>query len=178
MIKKNKAIICVALGIALILVGKFLYDRLLGYCPRCREPVILNEVLQITSDYENLTIIYSKNNGSLPPMYHREDIFTITTDEMGNSTGEYVARDYEKELEKRPLTVSREQLNELLGVAAQIDPKTDGSANLGCTGGSVKSISVVQDKKTLLRTSAYNCGGESSNESLGKFSDEIEGMFK
>lgn len=173
----KKIILYIAFGLALILFGKFLYLQLEDYCPRCKKPVVPNEVLKITNDYKNLTIIYSKNNGSLPPVYHREDIFTVTTNEKGNSTGEYAIKDYKKILEKKPFTISHEQLSKLLRIAARIDPKSNDSVNAGCTGGSVKSISISQNKKVLLETSTYNCSGKATNESLEKFSDEVEGVL-
>jgi len=170
----KKIIIGIVVVVALIIAGKLLYNQLVDYCPRCKNPATPNEVLRITNGNTNLSIVYSKNNGSLPPQYHREDVFTVTTDEKGTISAEHTVKDYKEVLEKKPLIFSHENLNQLLGIATKIDSKSNDSANLGCTGGSNKAIKISQKDKILLETSSYNCGGKSTNESLEKFSADIE----
>lgn len=162
------------LAATLILVGKVVYSEYYKLCGRCYKPIVPNTISQITKDYVNLKIVYSKNNGSLPPSYYREDVYTITTDRTEIITGEYTIRDYDKVTEKNPLVISREQFTKLIAAAEKINPESNDSINLGCTGGSAKSIKISQNDKVLLDTSAYNCADKSTNESLEKFSAEFE----
>lgn len=171
---KRKLIILAALVIAVVFAVKFAYSKLEDYCPRCSNPNVSDNSSKINKDYANLEIVYSKNNGSLPPLYHREYIDTISTDEKGNIKGEYTVRDYNKTLEQKPLTISKEQLEKLIAASGKIEPTSSESANSGCTGGSNKSLKISQDDEILLAASAYNCAGKSTNESLEKFSLEIE----
>lgn len=171
---KKKIIISVILVVGLILLGKFLYAKLEDYCPRCKNPNIINNITNINKDNASLEFIYSKNNGSLPPPEHKENIYTISTDEKGTIKGKYVLRDYNKTLEQKPLALSKEQLEKLIAAVAKVDPKTNDTANSGCTGGSYKSIKISQNKKVFLETASYNCANIATNESLEKWSAEIE----
>ena len=172
--KKIKIIVVSVLAIGIIIVGKFIFLDHFDPCPRCKKPGVPNTVSQTSKDYANLKIIYSKNNGSLPPPYHREYVYTISTDETKIIKGEYAIRDYDKVIEKRPLVISGDQLLKLIQTTAKINPESSDSVNLGCTGGSVKSVKVSQDKRVLLETSTYTCAGKATNESLEKLSLEIE----
>ena len=162
----------------IILLGKFLYAQLIDYCPRCKNPKVVNNIININKDNKNLEIIYSKNNGSLPPPNYRENIYTVVTDDKGNIKGEYVTRDYNKTIKQKALTISKEKLKKLMTVIEKIDPKTNDNANSGCTGGAYKSIKISQNTKVLLQTSSYNCAGIATNESLEKLSLEIEGTLQ
>lgn len=174
MIKKYKKIILyIVLAIALFLVAKIAYFEYHKPCGNCgRSPS--NNILKLTNDYSNLLIIYSSENGSLPPPYHRENIVTVSTDEVGKIKGIYTTRDYTKVIEEKSLTVSREQLKQLITALAKINPESNDDSTLGCTGGSSNSIKISQNKKILLTTSAYNCADKSSNESLENFFLEAE----
>ena len=159
--KKVKITVLIILAVVVFLITKLVY-------------VVENSISEINKNYANLTIVYSKNNGSLPPPYHREYVFTISTDGAGNIKGESTIRDYDKVIEKTPFVVSREQLNKVITASAEIHPESNDSVNLGCTGGSATSIRISQSNKMLLATSAYNCAGRSTNNSLERFSAKVE----
>lgn len=162
MSKKIKIILFVFLAVLVFLIVKGI---------QFRTTKVENQALE---NLNNLKIVYSTNNGSLPPPYHKEYELTITTNESGKITGEIKASDYKSVLETKSVAVSEEQLKKLIELYKNVNPKEDESITSGCTGGSPKSVKISQGEKVLLETSAYNCGGKSSNESLADFSAEAD----
>lgn len=167
-------IITLAILVLLLVSLKFGYAWLERQCARCYKPEIENGVPQITKDYTNLKLVYTRNNGSLPPDYHRDYTYTITTNEKGEVSGDYVVKDYEKVLEQKPLAISKKQLEKLIAAVKKIDPKTNDNTNSGCTGGTYESVKISQNTKSLLQISSYSCAGKSTNESLEEFSTIVE----
>lgn len=141
---------------------------------RAFSTVVSNESSKITSN-KNLTIIYSKNNGSLPPEYQRKYEFTITTDASGAITGEYTVNDYKDTKDMKSVAVTFEQLNKIITALKTVKPESD--QNSDCAGGSTKSLKVSQNNVVILETFAYNCAGKSTNESLEEFSAIVEEML-
>jgi len=171
--KYKKIIIFIVLAIVVFLVVKIAYFEIFKLCGDCeRSPS--NNLLKLTKNYSNLLIIYTSENGSLPPPYHRERIFTISTDGAEKIKGNYTIRDYKNIIEEKSLSVSREQLNKLITALVKINSKSNDDTVSGCTGGTSNSIKVSQNNKTLIDTSAYNCAFKSSNESVKKFFSEAE----
>ena len=141
-------------------------------------PIFQNEVLkEFSRNQTNFEIVYESNNGSLPPEYFRQNLLTISTDKNGVISGKYQIKDYKKVLEEKPIVVSRDQLQRLIKTASQINSEANIDVNSGCTGGSTSSLKISQDNKVLLKTSAYNCAGRSTNDSLERFSAEVEGTL-
>lgn len=177
MSKRFKIFLFIFLVVIVFLIVKLVIYESTKLCGRCNQPVVPNTVSQI-NDYANLKIVHSSGNGSLPPPYYRSYTFTILTNSSGEIAGEYKVSDGRgKIFEKRALTISSEQLTNLIAVAAKINPKTDESVNSGCTGGIGKSLTISQNNNVLLEASAYNCAGKSSNDSLEKVSAQIERLL-
>lgn len=143
---------------------------------------------QNNTDLHNLKVVYSYDNGSLPPDSHRQYEFNITTDNKGEIKSEYTlsdynvhtlqeVNDYKNVLEKRPFTFSWEQLSRLINASKKVNSKSDDSINSGCSGGSNRSIKIAQKDELLLEATSYNCDGKSTNESLEEFSAEFAGIL-
>jgi len=128
-------------------------------------------------DYNNLKIVYGKSTGSLPPPYYRREEFTILTDSLGIATAEYIARDYEKVLERRGVNVSSGQLGDLISAAAKITPKAEGDRDLPCPGSSNESVTISQNGNVLLSASANSCGGDFDYESFSELVSEIDNLI-
>lgn len=178
-IKKNgefrKILLIIAVVAAFLLAAKIGYLTYFKLCENCgntpSKDVKVNNVSSIGKHYGALSIVYSSENGSLPPPYHKEKIVNITTDTIGEIKGEYMVQGYKKDeiMEKRGLSVTYEQLEKLIAAAAKINPNSDESSTDGCTGGTSKSIKISQYDRTILETSNYSCALKVSNVSLEKF---------
>lgn len=128
-----------------------------------------------TENNDAWEIVYSKDNGSLPPDYHREGVLTISKSADGNIEGEYVVSDYERVLERRTIEVSVENFNDINAYAVRM--KLKGGSLSGCTGGSGRSVKVLMEEKLIMEASSYHCGGESTNPSVDDFTDKLEVLF-
>lgn len=191
MIKINKKVILyIVLAVVLVLAAKIAYFELFKTCGDCGEPEVnpasysesrnSAEIDKIETDknFNNLKIIYSNNNGPLPPAYHREYIYTISKNAAGEVTAGYEANDYNKLLEKKSLSFSGDQFNELVSGALAVGISSNPNALDGCTGGTSESIKILRGEEVLLQTSAYNCAGKSTNESLNIFSAQFGKMMR
>lgn len=126
------------------------------------------------SDYSGFKLILSSDNGSLPPDYHREETYAVFEKNVaGEIIAEHTTSDYNKVLKKEDLSVDRDQFNLFISQAIRVRPAEDSDSLSGCTGGSSKSLEVLNGGKVILKTSSYSCAGKFSNESLERFSSEF-----
>lgn len=167
-----KIILLILLALALVLIAKIIYFEMTKTCcAPLPEPPVQN------TELNNIKIVYSSNNGSLPPEYYRENTLTIETDDKGEVKAEYAISDYKEVLQKESVKVSKEQLSRLMEQLKKINPESKDDENSDCTGGTTKSLKVTQGEKILAEASAYNCASQSSNQSLEDFSAIIEEML-
>ena len=127
-------------------------------------------------DYINTELIYSSDNGSLPPEYYRKAVFTLLPTINDTVNGELVISDYEIVLEKSNVSITLDEFKKLVDDGLALKSEEDSSA--GCTGGTNQSVKIIQSGKTLLETANYNCAGKSTNESLKEFSQEIDKIMQ
>lgn len=178
MSKRTKIVLLIILAsVAAFVIAYWIFFEYFDPCPRCKKPVVSKRVSEIGNNYTNLKIVYSTNNGALPPPYHRSKILTITTDASGTITGEYKISDGRDVLEKKTVAVSKEQLASLIAATAKINSQSDNSVNLGCTGGTGKSLEISQNDTLILEAAAYYCAGKSTDEGLEKVSVEFEKLL-
>src|SRR3989344_4725838 len=116
-------------------------------------------------------LIYSSDNGPLPPNYHREEAYIVYEKNVaGKIIVEHTTSDYSRVLKKEELSVDRDQFNLFISQALSVKSAKDSDSLAGCTGGSSKRLQVFKDGKVIFKTSSYSCASESSNESLESFS--------
>ena len=125
------------------------------------------------NDYRNYTLVYSSDNGSLPPPYHRERTLTASKNTEGKVTAEYEINDYSTTLEKKEVYISSEQFDSLVNDALLVAPGESDSLE-GCTGGTSKSLQVFEGEKSIIDVYSYNCAGKTTNKSLEDFYTESE----
>lgn len=133
------------------------------------------DVNNLTDDLQNVKFVYSTDNGSLPPPYHRKSVLTISELD-GSVIAESVISDYKNVLEKKKVNITADQFGDLVNRALKLETE-DTSLNDGCTGGTNKSVKITKGNEILIETSNYNCAGISTNKSLLNFSMEIEQLI-
>ncbi len=155
----KKLFIYAGLAAVIFLAGRSVYFQMNKTCGNCGNQ-------ETSGEYFGIVIRYSKNNGSLPPAYYRENILTISTDGSGQISGEYVTMDYEKILEEVPVFVSSKQLNDIMLASSKSGRRTDGVGDPVCPGASIKSVEIFQRDTVLFDRSLASCGGAPSDAAL------------
>ena len=130
-------------------------------------------------------IIYTSDNGSVPPQYHRIYTSTFYRDaenfwaeykiESGYPNDRFAVKTEVIKEEKKIIT--EEKFQNLISKALKISPESDSDKLAGCTGGNTESLTIYDEEKIILETSNYNCAGRKSNSSLSTFSKEINELF-
>ena len=182
---KKKWIFIVGFVIALIIIGKVAYFTIFKTCGDCGNTSDNNSTINKMEleriingkEYKNITIVYSSDNGSLPPQYHREYTITVSENAEGVTSGRSVVKDYEKVLEEKTISVDDGQFEALMSELLKIGPPSSDDKLFGCTGGTGKSLRVFKEQKTILATSSYSCAGESTNKSLEEFDPVITNIL-
>lgn len=185
--KKGKITFFIILAIGIALVATIAIFELFKTCGDCGKPHVqeLSQEntakvvpLQPADNFTASTLIYSRNNGSVPPPYYSNYVLTVTKDSAGVIKAIYERKDYKGSvLLKKNVSLSDDQFVNLMSKALVVG-KDKPNLLSGCTGGSNKSLKILEGEKVVLETSSYSCAFKATNQSLEDFStgaDDLAG---
>ncbi|MFA6006882.1 MAG: hypothetical protein WC764_04135 [Candidatus Paceibacterota bacterium] len=128
-------------------------------------------------DFRNVKLVYTEDNGSVPPPYYTKNILTLSFPANGGAVGELTVNDYKGNVtKKQDVIVTEDQFKQVVGKAMLIS-KTEKDLG-GCTGGSNQSVEVSRNDNVLLDVGNYNCANSSSNKGVNDFSTKLKQIIK
>jgi len=109
---------------------------------------------RVDGNYSEIT--YRFGDSSLPPQYHRSYTITVTEEKIG-----VVVDSYGDILAEESFDLAAGKMGELLKLVTelQIENTIDTSTNQGCTGGTSRSIRVVEKGIEKVNGQIYICDG-------------------
>ena len=136
MSKRIAILLALALGVLLSSCGQSSNDEALAFS-------------------DDAVITYRYGDSSVPPEYHRSYELTVTIDQVRIVVDSYgdVLADETFELDAAAWNELRDSLNDIVDL--EVDETDEG-----CTGGTSRSVAVVDASVEIVNKSVYVCGGE------------------
>lgn len=169
--KVIKVVLLLAIAIVLVLGAIWLQNKYQKPTPTPTPTPELTNLIDVK-------IVYSENNGSLPPPYHSETIVTVYSDQQGVITGSVIVKGYDDNdiRSKKNFLVSKKQFEDLYKATKNVESLEQEET--GCTGGSGAYLMLREADVIDKEIYSYTCGGINSNPSLSTFGKELKRILQ
>ena len=124
----------------------------------------------LINNYDNIKIVYSTGNKSVPPPFNMMNTLTISKLSTGEIVGEWNVYNGGVAT-KTSVAVSLDKFEDLVNRSLTLTQPNDSLVS--CPGGITRLVRVYKSDKIILETSSYDCDGISNNESVDNLAIKI-----